>query len=59
MAVKSKTKIVCVSHEEDADGRSVADLVIERDKGLTAIIQTINDLNIKTSEKDTNNEGSD
>jgi hypothetical protein len=34
-------------------------LVIERDKGLTAIIQTINDLNIKTSEKDTNNEGSD
>jgi len=44
---------------EEADGRSVADLVIERDKGLTAIIQTINDLNIKTSEKDTNNEGSD
>ncbi len=44
---------------EEAAGRSVADLVIERDKGLTAIIQTINDLNIKTSEKDTNNEGSD
>ena len=44
---------------EEAAGRSVADLVIERDKGLTAIIQTINDLNIETSEKDTNNEGSD
>ena len=44
---------------EEAAGRSVADLVIERDKGLTAIIQTINDLNIETSKKDTNNEGSD
>ena len=44
---------------EEAAGRSVADLVIERDKGLTAIIQTINDLNIETSEKDTNDEGSD
>ena len=44
---------------EEAAGRSVADLVIERDKGLTAIIQTINDLNVETSEKDTNNEGSD
>ena len=44
---------------EEAAGRSVADLVIERDKGLTAIIQTINELNIETSKKDTNNEGSD
>jgi len=44
---------------EEASGRSVADLVIERDKGLTAIIQTINNLNIETSEKDTNDEGSD
>ena len=44
---------------KEAAGRSVADLVIERDKGLTAIIQTINELNIETSKKDTNNEGSD
>jgi carnitine 3-dehydrogenase len=44
---------------EEAAGRSVADLVIERDKGLTAIIQTINELNIETSKKDMNNEGSD
>ena len=44
---------------EEAVGRSVADLVIERDKGLTAIIQTINELNIEPSKKDTNNEGSD
>jgi len=44
---------------EEAAGRSVADLVIERDKGLTALIQTINDLNIETSKKDTNDEGSD
>ena len=27
MAVKSKTKIVCVSHEEDADGISSAALI--------------------------------
>ena len=44
---------------EEADGRSVADLVLERDKGLTAIIQTLNDLKIETSKKDKNNEGSD
>ena len=44
---------------EEADGRSVADLVLERDRGLTAIIQTLNDLKIETSKKDKNNEGSD
>ena len=36
---------------EEADGRSVADLVLERDKGLTAIIQTLNELKIETSKK--------
>ena len=44
---------------EEADGRSVADLVLERDKGLTAIIQTLNELKIETSKKDTKNEGRD
>ena len=44
---------------EEAAGRSVADLVVERDKGLVAIIQTLNDFKIAASKKDINNEGSD
>ena len=44
---------------EEADGRSVAALVLERDKGVTAIIQTLNELKIETSKKDTKNEGRD
>ena len=44
---------------EEAAGRSIADLVLERDKGLTAIIQTLNNLNIGNSKKDKKDEGSD
>ena len=41
---------------EEAAGRPVADLVLERDKGLTAIIQTLKDLDSASSEEEQNGE---
>ena len=39
---------------EEAGGRSIADLVLERDRGLTAILKTLKDLGNEFSEKEQN-----